>query len=154
MDLKTWCIYPHNSTGEDQALLSPFWRRNNRGPSAWLGRNQETLATWRLKRKDPYKGILPSELQSLDSFPYAWKEGKHSWWTQISIPSHYHRRPVDGACAAMADTLMQLRVPCKDTTLTSEQGDPPIHFSCRKTKPLVQVVSLVSEDVTALWWVW
>lgn len=108
-----------------------------------------TLATWRLKGKDPYKGILPSELQSLASFPGVWK-GKREEIPDghrlVSIPSHYHKRPVDGACAAEAGVLMQLMVPCKDTTLISEQGDPFIYFRCQKPKPLVQVVSLLSVE--------
>lgn len=84
------------------------------------------LATWRLKRKDPYKGILPSELQSLASFAGVWKGKTDSipdGYKLISIPSYYHKRPVDGACAAEAGVLMQSVVPSKDTTIISEQGD-------------------------------
>ena len=108
-----------------------------------------TLMTWRLKRKDPYKGILPSELQSLALFAGVWKGKREKIPDRhklVSVPSHCHKRPVDGACAAEAGALMQLMVPCKDTMLISEQGDPFLYFSCQKPKPLVQVGSLLSVE--------
>ena len=107
------------------------------------------IATWRLKRKDPYKCTLPSELQSLASFPGVWKRRREKIPVShkfVSIPSHYHRRPVDGACAAEAGVLMQLMVPCRDTTSVSEQRDPFSYFSCQKPKPFVPVGSPLSVE--------
>lgn len=104
------------------------------------------LITWRLKRKDPYKGIPPSELRSPAAFPGVWKgkgEKIPDGHKLVSIPSRYHKRPVDGACAAEAAMLMQLMVPRKDTAIIGQHSDPFIYCSCQNPKPLVQVGSLL-----------
>lgn len=89
------------------------------------------ICSYYINWKVPYKGILPSKLQRLTTFPGIWKVRKESWWPWITWHP-FSLSPVDSACATQARVVMQLMVPCKDTTLTSKQGGL---FTCKERWP-------------------
>ena len=99
------------------------------------------------EEKIPTKASFPLACKVLPHFQVLEKEREKipDGHRLVSIPSHYHTRPVDGACAAEAAVPMQLMAPCKDTKIT-EQGDPFAYFSCQKPKPLGQVGPLLSVE--------